>query len=67
MDFETRMYRKFVAVLIAGGFAGIAAGAMVAWLLGIELPGGAFWFYAGGGVLGVLIAAVFGWRTFEDV
>lgn len=68
MDFETRMYRKFVAVLVAGAFAGIAAGALVAWLLDIELSGGdALWLYAGGGQLGVLIAAVLGWRTFEDV
>lgn len=30
MDFETRMYRKFVAVLVDGTFAGIATGALVA-------------------------------------
>ncbi|MFI1568217.1 hypothetical protein ACH4ZX_35245 [Streptomyces sp. NPDC020490] len=68
MDFETRMYRRFVAVLVAGAFTGIAAGALAAWLLGIEFPGGgALWFYVGGGLLGVLIAAVYGWRTFENV
>ncbi|MDW8803688.1 hypothetical protein P1P68_02410 [Streptomyces scabiei] len=68
MSFEARMYRKFVAVLVTGAFAGIAAGALAVSLLGIELSGrGALWLYAGGGLLGVLIAAVVGWRTFEDV
>ncbi|MFE0133266.1 hypothetical protein ACFWY6_17105 [Streptomyces sp. NPDC059037] len=67
MDYETRMYHRFVDVLATGAFAGISAGALAAWLLGVELPGGALWFYAGGGLLGVLIAAVYGWRTFEDV
>lgn len=66
MDFETRTYRKFVAVLAAGAFTGITAGAVAAWLLGSELPDGALWFCVGGGLLGVPIAAVYGWRAFED-
>lgn len=68
MDFETRMHRKFAANLAAGTFAGIAAGSLVAWLLDIELSrGDALWLLLGGGLLGLLIAAVLGWRTFEDV
>ncbi|MBK3582657.1 hypothetical protein JHN49_02635 [Streptomyces sp. MBT57] len=68
MDFETRMYRQFVAALVGGTLAGTAAGALVARLLDIELSGGdALWLYAGGGILGLLIAVVLGWRSFVDV
>ncbi|WP_374987168.1 hypothetical protein [Streptomyces fradiae] len=66
MDFETRMHRRFVAVLVAGGFAGIAAGSLAAWLLGIELSGDALWLCGGTGLVGVLVAAVYGWRAFEN-
>ncbi|MDH6545535.1 hypothetical protein [Streptomyces sp. SPB4] len=68
MDFETRMHRRFIAVLVAGGFAGIAAGSLTTWLLDIELSRDALWFDGvGGGLVGVLTAAVYGWRTMEAV
>ncbi|MET9933394.1 MULTISPECIES: hypothetical protein [unclassified Streptomyces] len=67
MDFEGRMYRRLVGALAGGGFTGIAAGALAAWLLGTGFPGGGgVWICMVGGLLGVLVTAVLGWRTIED-
>ncbi|WP_073227315.1 hypothetical protein [Streptomyces sp. NBRC 110465] len=68
MDFEGRVHRNFAGALAAGGLTGIAAGALVAWLLGTGFPGsGGVWVCTGGGLLGVLIAAALGWRAVKDV
>ncbi|MFB7918957.1 hypothetical protein [Streptomyces sp. NPDC056061] len=59
MRYDEYGMKRFLYILLLGGFTGLGGGALVAWAVGGTFMEG-LWLAAGGGTLGVAVAAVIG-------